>query len=62
MLLKALKTLSFGIVHVTVAFTVVYWLTGDAIISGAAAVAEPVCNTVAYHFHEVVWDKIRGIT
>ncbi|MEF1311522.1 DUF2061 domain-containing protein [Vibrio mytili] len=50
-----LKTASFASVHFSVAFTVVYLLTGDAFIGGVMAMIEPSLNTVAYYFHEKVW-------
>lgn len=58
------KTLSFAILHSTVAFTVGYALTGDIIIGGAVALVEPAVNTVAFYFHERAWNifsKRRGI-
>ena len=53
------KTISFAIVHMTVAFTVVYLLTGNVMAGGVVALIEPMCNTVAYHFHERFWAR-RG--
>ena len=53
------KTLSFAALHMTVAFTVVYLMTGDLIAGGAVALIEPMCNTVAYHFHERFWSRRR---
>nr|WP_319555264.1 DUF2061 domain-containing protein [uncultured Vibrio sp.] len=50
-----LKTASFATVHFSVAFTVVYLLTGDAFIGGIMATLEPSLNTVAYYFHEKIW-------
>lgn len=55
-----IKTISFGIVHFIVAFAVVYALTGSWVLGGAVAMIEPLANTVAYHFHEKVWDRIRA--
>jgi uncharacterized membrane protein len=52
-----IKTVSFGIVHLSVAFTVVYLLTGDVLISSAIALIEPLANTVAYHFFEKYWTR-----
>lgn len=49
------KTISFAVVHFTVAFSVAYLLTGSVAIGGLVALVEPLCNTVAYHFHEKVW-------
>ncbi len=50
-----LKTASFATIHFSVAFTVVYLLTGDAFVGGVMATLEPDLNTVAYYFHEKVW-------
>jgi uncharacterized membrane protein len=49
------KTISFAIVHFTVAFTVGYVMTGSVMVGGAIALVEPMVNTVAYHFHELFW-------
>ena len=51
------KTVSFAIVHFTVAFTVGYLVTGSVMVGGAIALVEPMVNTVAYHFHELVWKR-----
>jgi len=54
------KTLSFGFMHVGVAFAVVYLMTGDWLTGGLVALVEPCVNTVAYHFHEGFWAR-RGL-
>jgi len=54
-----IKTLTFALVHIMVAFTVVYAMTGNVIAGGLIALIEPACNTVAYHCHEKFWDVIR---
>ena len=51
------KTTSFAIVHFSVAFSVGYLITGSITIGGMIALIEPLCNTVAYYFHEKVWEK-----
>lgn len=53
------KTMSFAVVHVTIAFAVVYALTGSLVLGGAVALIEPAVNTVGYHFHEKVWQRIE---
>ncbi|MYM64435.1 DUF2061 domain-containing protein [Pseudomaricurvus sp. HS19] len=53
------KTISFASVHMTVAFSVGYVMTGDVVVGGTMALVEPACNTVAYYFHEKVWSR-RG--
>lgn len=50
-----IKTLTFAAVHFSVAFTVAYVLTGNLAISSLLALVEPMCNTVAYFFHEKAW-------
>ena len=51
------KTLSFGVMHMTVAFVVVWLMTGSILVGGAVALVEPAVNTVAYHFHEKIWSR-----
>ncbi|MCZ7596963.1 MAG: DUF2061 domain-containing protein [Gammaproteobacteria bacterium] len=53
------KTVSFAIVHFTVAFTVGYALSGSILVGGAIALVEPTINTVAYHLHEKVWQRVE---
>ena len=53
-----IKTISFAVMHFTVAFTVVYVMTGSFIIGGAVALIEPSINTIAYHFHEKLWQRL----
>jgi uncharacterized membrane protein len=54
------KTISFAAVHFTVAFSVGYVMTGSVWVGGAIALVEPTLNTVAYFFHERVWERIRA--
>jgi uncharacterized membrane protein len=35
-------------------------LTGSLVIGGLVALIEPLVNTLAYHYHEKVWDRIRA--
>lgn len=51
------KTLSFAVLHFTVAFTVGFAMTGSLLVGGAIALVEPAINTVAYHFHEGIWAR-----
>jgi len=53
------KTMSFAAVHFTVAFTVGYAMTGSVLVGGAIALVEPLVNTVAYHIHEKVWNRVQ---
>lgn len=53
------KTITFAMVHFTVAFTVAYLLTGSWAISSALALVEPAVNTVAFYFHERAWEWVE---
>lgn len=53
-----IKTITFAITHFTVAFTVAYVLTGDIVIGSLIAMVEPAINTVAYFFHEKLWQRL----
>ncbi|MCG6886461.1 MAG: DUF2061 domain-containing protein [Proteobacteria bacterium] len=55
------KTVTFAAVHFSVAFTVAYLMTGSVLVGGVIALVEPAINTVAYHFHEQVWNRIRNV-
>lgn len=49
------KTISFAVMHFTVAFSVAWALTGDVLVGGAVALVEPAINSVAYYWHEKFW-------
>ncbi len=53
------KTISFAVVHFTVAFSVGYLMSGSILVGGAIALVEPTLNTIAYHFHEKVWTRFN---
>lgn len=53
------KTLSFAVLHFSIAFCVAYALTGSVLQGGLIALIEPACNTVAFYFHERFW-RWRG--
>lgn len=53
------KTITFAVMHFTIAFAVVYAMTGSILLGGAVALVEPALNTVAFHFHEKVWKRIE---
>ena len=51
-----IKTLTYLAVHLTVAFSVGYVLTGSLALAGGFALIEPLCNAVAFFFHERAWN------
>jgi len=52
-----IKTITFGAMHISIAFLVVWTMTGSWMVGGAVALVEPVINTVAYFFHEKAWSR-----
>jgi uncharacterized membrane protein len=55
-----IKTITFTAMHITIAFTVVYLMTGSVMVGGAVALIEPLCNSVGYFFHERIWERMRS--
>jgi uncharacterized membrane protein len=55
------KTFTFGVMHVTVAFAVGWALTGSMVVGGALALIEPLINTVAFFFHEKIWQRLDSV-
>ena len=54
-----IKTTTFAVMHLSIAFAVVYAMTGSLLMGGAVAIVEPAVNTVAFHFHEKIWKQIE---
>ena len=52
-----IKTITFAILHFSVAFSVAYILTGNIGVSSAVALVEPIVNTVVFYFHEKAWNR-----
>ncbi len=51
------KSATFGVMHVGIAFTVGYLLTGSVAIAGAITLVEPVANSVANFFFDRWWES-----
>ncbi len=49
------KSAAFGFVHVGVAFSIGYALTGDLAIAGAFTLIEPAVNTVVHYAFDRWW-------
>ena len=54
-----LKTITFAIAHVSVAFLVTYAITGSIAIGGLVATIEPIANTFVFFLHEKIWNKVN---
>jgi len=55
------KTISFAFLHMTVAFSVAYLMTGSFVVGGAIALVEPLVNTIVYFFHEKYWASKESV-
>jgi uncharacterized membrane protein len=51
------KSATFGVMHLGIAFTLSYALTGSVAIAGAITLVEPLANTVAHYFFDRWWER-----
>jgi uncharacterized membrane protein len=51
------KTLSYYVMHITVAMLVGYFVTGSILMALTLSLLEPTVQAVAFFFHEKVWNK-----
>lgn len=58
MSIDLVKTFTYLAVHLTVAFTVGYLLTGSVELAGLITLIEPCANAVAFFFHEKLWRRV----
>lgn len=58
-MVTAAKTTSQILMHMGVAFSVMYLATGSMAFGGVAAVVEPLCNVALMPLHERAWERIR---
>ena len=45
--------------HMSVAFGVMYAMTGSIAAGGVAAVVEPICNVLLLPLHDKLWRRLR---
>lgn len=50
------KSLTFGALHLVIAVTVGYAISGSFVLAGAIALVEPLVNTVAHYFFDRWWN------
>lgn len=51
------KTVTYCLMHFTVAITVAFLLSGDWAIALSIGIVEPLVQTFCYNFHERAWYK-----
>lgn len=54
-----LKTLSYAVMHMSIAIVVAYVLSGSVKVALAIGLIEPCVQTVAFFFHERAWHRIE---
>jgi len=59
-LLLAAEKISQTFLHATVAFGVMWTVTGSAALGGLAALVEPICNVIVLPLHDRLWDATRA--
>ena len=52
-----LKTFTYSLVHLIVAVSVAFALTGNLAVALSIGLIEPMVQTVAYAIHERAWEK-----
>lgn len=55
------KTATYSVMHVTVAFTVAYLMTGRWDVALGISLIEPGVQTITFYFHERAWDKFSPV-
>ena len=51
------KTLSYYIMHITVAMIMAYFVTGNFWMAVTLSLLEPTVQAFAFFFHERIWEK-----
>ncbi len=52
------KTLSYSVMHMIVAISVAYALSGDWLVAISIGLIEPIVQTFFYYIHENTWKKL----
>ena len=60
-MVTAAKSASQVLLHMAVAFGVMYAVTGSLAFGGIAAVIEPLVNVVLLPLHERLWRRLRRL-
>lgn len=58
--LALMKTATYYVMHITVAMTVAYAVTGSWLAALTLSLLEPTVQAVAYFFHERAWARVQA--
>ena len=53
------EKVSQTLLHISVAFAVLYWATGSMAFGGLLAILEPICNVIVLPIHDRLWERLR---
>lgn len=56
----AAEKLSQTLMHMGVAFVVMYFATGSVAMGGLAAILEPICNVLLLPVHDRAWENLEN--
>ncbi len=56
---SVIKTVTYRLLIVVLDFSAIYWFTGKINIALGFMLASNIYTTIAYFFHERIWDKIK---
>jgi uncharacterized membrane protein len=59
MVMAAAKKISQVVVHMTIAFAIMFTMTGSAFMGGLAVIIEPIINVALLPYHERFWTRVR---
>jgi uncharacterized membrane protein len=57
-----LKTVTYGFMHLIIAFFVAWFVSGDIMIAVGISLIEPFIQIAFFFMHEKVWDRFGGKT
>lgn len=55
------KTMTYSMIHVTVAVTVAYLLSGSFAVALSIGLVEPMVQTCTFYFHERGWKRFLKV-
>lgn len=58
----ALKTISYGLTHITIATAIAYQLTGNLTAAVGIGLIEPIIQTGVFTLHEYLWETKSATT
>jgi len=61
MVMAAAKKISQVAVHMTVAFAIMFAMTGSVVMGGLVVLIEPIINVALLPYHQKTWARVRAL-